>query len=133
MLRSIKHKKYLKQANYLALRPVVRHSHVVEDGGNICVIVPKFRNKWLVKFLVPPRKSPHFRIRLDELGSAVWLCIDGKKNVGEICNILHENLGEKIHPVEERVTNFLSQLYKQGFITFAELIELDGEFRQNTQ
>lgn len=109
----------------MALRPVVRHSHQIEESGQVCVIVPKFKNKWLIIFLVPQRKSPHFRIRLDELGSAVWLKIDGKRNVEEICNLLTEELGEKIHPAEERVTKFLSLLYKQGFVTFTELNELE--------
>lgn len=122
---SSKHKRFLKEANYLALRPVVCYKHEAGENGEVCVIVPKFRNKWLVKFLIPPRKSPHFKIKLDELGSATWICIDGKKNVEEICKVLNEKLGEKIHPAEERVTKFLSLLYKQGFITFAELLDLD--------
>jgi hypothetical protein len=125
VFKSRKYTKFLKQANYLALRPITRHKHETDENNNVCVIVPKFKNKLFVKFLVPPKKSPHFRIKLDELGSAVWLCIDGKRGVGEICNLLTEQLGDKIQPVEERVTKFLSLLYKQGFITFAELVELD--------
>jgi len=125
VLKSFKQKKFLKEANYLALRPVARHKHETTEDGNVCVIVPKFKNKWLIMFLVPPRKSPHFRIKLDERGSAVWQAVDGKRNVEEICRIVSEQLGEKIHPVEERVTKFLSLLYRQGFITFAELTELD--------
>jgi hypothetical protein len=125
VFKSRKYTKFLKQANYLALRPITRHKHETDENNNVCVIVPKFKNMLFVKFLVPPKKSPHFRIKLDELGSAVWLCIDGKRDVGEICNLLTEQLRDKIQPVEERVTKFLSLLYKQGFITFAELVELD--------
>ena len=125
MFKSSKHKKFLKQANYLALRPITRHNHETDENNNVCVIVPKFKNKLFVKFLVPPGKSPHFRIKLDALGSAVWLCINGKRSVDEICKVLTEQLGDKIHPAEDRVTKFLSLLYKQGFITFAELVELD--------
>jgi hypothetical protein len=125
VFKSSKHKKFLKESNYLALRPVVRHKHETDESNNVCVIVPKFKNELFIKFLVPRRKSPHFRIKLDELGSAVWLCVDGKRNVEEICKLLTEQMGDKIQPAEERVTKFLSMLYKQGFITFAELIELD--------
>jgi len=125
VFKSSKHKKFLKQANYLSLRPISRHKHEIDQDNNVCVIVPKFKNKLFVKLLVPPKKSPHFRIKLDEPGSAVWLCINGKRNVEEICKLLTEQLGDKIQPVEERVTKFLSLLYKQGFITFAELVELD--------
>jgi hypothetical protein len=125
VFKSFKHKRFLKEANYLALRPVAHHRHETNEEGNLFVIVPKFKNKWLIKFLVPPGKSPHFRIKLDEQGSAVWKCIDGKRNVEEICKMVTQQLGEKIQPAEERVTKFLSLLYKQGFITFAELTGLD--------
>jgi len=125
VFKSFKQKKILKEANYLALRPVACHRHETDEEGNLFVIVPKFKNKWLIKFLVPPWKSPHFRIKLDEQGSAVWQCINGKRNVEEICEMVSEKLGEKIQPAEERVTKFLSLLYKQGFITFAELTGLD--------
>lgn len=125
MFRSSKHKKFLRSANFLALRPIIRHRHEITDDGLVYVFIPKFRNKYLVKFLVPPWKSPEFRIKLDEPGSAVWLSIDGRKTVEDICNELSEKLVEKIHPAEERITKFLSMLYKQGFITFAELIDLD--------
>lgn len=125
MFRSSQHKQFLRTANYMALRPVTKHRHEAAENGLIYVFIPKFKNKYLVKFLVPSWKSPEFRIKFDEPGSAVWLSIDGKKTVEDICIELSEKLGEKIHPAEERVTKFLSMLYKQGFITFAELIDMD--------
>ena len=65
----------------------------------------------------------HIKLKLDELGSATWLEIDGGKNVQNICDLLKEKIGEKINPAEERVTKFLSQLYLNKFITFKELIK----------
>lgn len=129
MFRSSKHKKFLRSTNYLALRPVTWHRHEISDDGLVYVFIPKFKNKYLVKYLVPSWKSPEFRIKLDEPGSAVWLSIDGKKTVEDICNELSEKLGDKIHPAEERVMKFLDMLYKQGFITFAELIDIDERFQ----
>ena len=76
----------------------------------------------LRQWLIPGGKSDSFRIHLDELGSATWLAIDGKNSVAEICLILDEQFGEKIHPVETRVTKFLTLLYDQRYITFKELI-----------
>jgi hypothetical protein len=111
----------------MALRPVAKHRHEVNEDGLATVFIPKFKNRYLIKFLVPSWKSPEFRIKLDELGSAVWLSIDGKKNVDSICLELINKLGEKVHPAEERVTKFLSTLYYQGFITFRELEELDEQ------
>jgi len=125
VFKSRRNKQYLKSTNFLTLRPLARHRHEAGDDGLVTVFIPKFKNKYLIKFLVPSWKSPEFRIKLDELGSAVWQSIDGRKTVERICEELSERMGDKIHPAEERVTKFLSTLYYQGFVTFKELEELD--------
>jgi hypothetical protein len=59
---------------------------------------------------------------LDELGSASWLAINGEKKVSEIADELEKKFGEKIHPVEERLTKFLSLLYNHKLILYKEII-----------
>ena len=72
-------------------------------------------------YISPKLKSSVFKIKLDRLGSAVWMQIDGEKNVQAIINNLEAKLGEEIQPVSERVTKFLFQLYEQRLISFNEL------------
>ena len=106
--------------NYLELTPVCLYSHKIEEDGRVTVLMPKFKNKFLASF-VPRGHSPYVNMHLDELGSAVWLSIDSKSNVGEIIGKLAAELGEKINPAEERIPKFLTQLYQNKFIDFKEL------------
>jgi hypothetical protein len=69
-------------------------------------------------------KSRYIKLKLDELGSASWLEIDDNTNVGELCNRLRNKLGDKIEPVEERLTRFLTRLYVEKIISFK---EIEGE------
>lgn len=117
-------RKILKTANFLDLTPFKVQKDTVREEGKIVLLVPKFKNPVLTSLLVPGRKSPHFRIKLDEMGTAVWEEIDGEKPAGDICERLKEKLGEKLQPydeVEQRVSKFLSRLYEQRYISFREL------------
>jgi hypothetical protein len=116
-----KNKKEKLTVNYLELTPVRIYEHELDTKGLVKVIVPKFTNKFMVKFIVPKLKTPMMGIKLDEFGSETWLQIDGEKKVEEIAKNLFIKFGEKINPVEERLTVFLSQLKDYKFISFKEL------------
>ncbi|MGE5401948.1 MAG: PqqD family protein [Ignavibacteriales bacterium] len=119
-------KKILKNANYLDLTPFHVYKDEVDEKGLVTVLVPKFTNRILAKFLMPRLKSSHFKIKLDEIGSETWKQIDGKKNVASIAGNLTAILGEKVQPVHERLTKFLTSLYMEGYISFNE-IKKEGE------
>lgn len=114
-------RKELSAINYLELTPNQSYGQEVEQNGNISILIPRFANKILVKLLVPMLKSPYVKVKLDEFGSEVWRQIDGKKNVQEIADILKIKFGEKIEPVEERLTNYLTQIHRYSFISFNEI------------
>ncbi len=124
-LNFFQRRRILKGANYLELTPVRTEHFETSTGGLVTLLVPKFKSRTLSYFLIPKGKSDHFRIRLDEMGSATWLAIDGQKNVGVLCQILSDVVGEKIQPVHERVPKFLTTLYEQRYITFKELQEAE--------
>lgn len=107
--------------NYLELTPLRNYDHVVEDTGLISVLVPKFDIKWLDKIMSKIIKSRFFKAKLDEFGTETWLEMDGTKSVQTVSEHLQKKFGEKINPVDERLTKFLSELYKYNFITFKEL------------
>jgi len=87
----------------------------------VTLFIPKFENKFFVKFVMPRLKSPTINLKLDELGSAAWLSVDGKKSVGDIASELVLKFGDKIQPVEERLTKFFTELYMQQLLTFEEI------------
>jgi hypothetical protein len=121
-LNFFQRRRILKKSNYLDMTPVRNQVFETTQDGRITLLVPKFKNKAASHFLIPKSKSDHFRIKLDELGSATWAAIDGKTNVRQLCDILSEQLGEKIYPAEERLPKFLTTLYEQRYITFRELM-----------
>lgn len=114
-------KKILKNANTLELTPIKMYSDEKNEEELITVIVPKFKNKFAVKFISPKLKSDHFKIKLDKFGSAVWEDINGKTKVDEIIKNVKNKFGDDLTNEEERITKFIFQLYTQGFISFKEL------------
>lgn len=115
-------RRLLKSANFLKLTPVRRHEFRVEEDGMVTVMVPKFSGWLSSKILQPFVRHPYIYLSLDEAGSATWHLCDGNRNVETICLALKQTLGEKVHPTEDRVTTFLSRLYKDKIITFREII-----------
>jgi hypothetical protein len=108
-----------KQINYLDMIPVRNVKDFTVEGGKITLLIPKFRNEWMNNWFIPGNRSKQFRIHLDETGSRVWQLIDGVKSVGAICDLLKgsDSTGTDQPPgIEERVTRFLSKLYKNRFI-----------------
>jgi hypothetical protein len=116
-----KKKKELFDINYLQLTPDRLFDHVMEENGKVSVLIPRFTNKILVKTLSPILKSPFVKTKFDEFGSEVWLEIDGKKKVLDILTCLRQKFGERIEPIEERLTKFLTQLYNYKFVSFNEI------------
>ena len=94
----------------LTISPVVRT--VFDENGLATLIVPRFKNKILIKLLVNEKRKNEIKIDLDELGTAVWNLIDGKRDIQNIVDDLR-----KTHPnqeqLEERTVQFLVGLYKR--------------------
>lgn len=114
-------KKILKNTNTLDLTPIRIHKDKVSEDGMVTVFVPKFKNELAKKYIVPKLKSSNFNIKLDELGSEVWKKMDGKNKVHEIIRQLSEKYGNDFKKPEERITEYLFQLYEQKLISFNEL------------
>jgi Coenzyme PQQ synthesis protein D (PqqD) len=114
-------RKRLKGANYLELTPIRSVEFETDLNNQITLLLPKFTNAFAKRYIEPRLRTTVFRLKLDELGSASWLAIDGNKNVSTIAEGLLVSIGEKIQPVEERLTKFLTLLYEQRYITFQEL------------
>ncbi len=87
------------------------------DNGRIVLIVPKFRNRIAVKFLLPILPKPNMRVHLDAFGSYVWECCDGTQSIKNIAGKLKEKFGESVDPADDRTGQFIRLLTKEHFIT----------------
>ena len=114
-------KKILKKTNTLDLTPFKLHTEDVDEESQVTVLIPKFKNKFAVKFISPKLKSDVFRIKLDKFGSFIWLKMNGNYKVHQIIKDAVEHFKDEIQPAEERVSKFLFQLYEQRLISFNEL------------
>lgn len=98
--------------------PCKKEHIITEEEGELSVIAfPRFKRAWIAKYLLPKGMSPYIRVRLEEHGTAVWKLIDGKRTVHEIISLLADHF-EQQKNYEQRVTTFITQLRKDGFILY---------------
>jgi len=103
------------QVNLLDLVPV-RKIDWKKTDDLVILLKPKFKNPFLAKYILPRMKSPHFKIKLDEIGSFFWENCDGIRTVREIGEMHRERFGEKVEPLFDRISQFLQSLEKNGLI-----------------
>ncbi len=99
----------------------VPSEHIVAElvGGYIVLAYPRFKKQWMRRWLLPRHMSPYIHVTLEEHGTAVWKLIDGKRSVREIVGLLAGHFaGDKEYA--SRVTTYLMQLQKDGFIRLLE-------------
>ena len=104
--------------NLLDLKPVRLFEFTVQDDYKVTLLIPKFRDKILGKYHQPIIKKKFFKVKLDTLGSFVWLHCDGKTTVRELAEKLHQQFGDAADPADERVAKFIQHLYRGDCITF---------------
>ncbi len=101
------------------LKYIPEHSITWEINPETSFIILKklkFKNKHLVKYLLPHLKRPEFIINLDEFGSFVWTNIDGHASIEEIAGKMESKFGNKIKPVYDRLGQFIQSLLQNKFI-----------------
>ena len=119
-----KRRRVLSKANFLDLTPLRVLGHTTREDGGITLLMPRFKNRINAALFQPNSKGKFISIKLDRFGGHTWLLIDGQCTVAKICSNLIEQFPEELQPVEEteeRVTNFLSLLYQERYITFHEI------------
>ena len=125
-LKEARERKKLKGLNALELTPLRKQKHTTRDGGLITVLIPRFNWKPMHELMVKNGRDPDFWLDLDEIGSEVWVSIDGKRKVREIGVILKDKFqdNEKIFErvsTEQNLVKFVSMMYNNKIITFKEL------------
>lgn len=111
-----------KREDNLALKIPVRSESITWDADEDGIVTIHVENKGIMKritqlLLKKPRIS---HIHLDEIGSYVWLMIDGNSRVSDIALPFEEHFGERVHPTYERLGQYFSILVSYGFVVWKE-------------
>jgi|Deesub1362B_J571_1020462.scaffolds.fasta_scaffold02485_4 hypothetical protein len=109
--------------NLLALIPCHNCEYRKDEEGNVTLLVPKFKSRFLRAFFERLGFGTHVYVHLDEIGSAVWNLIDGKRTVEEIGRELRSAFGERIEPLYDRLSMHLQTLDRHKFIVFLNVEE----------
>lgn len=107
--------------NYLEKKPV-RTEGIEWSKDENGVITLEIVNKGAFNFLAQKLfKRPRISyIHLDEMGSFVWPCLDGEKDILEIGKLVEEEFGEKANPLYERLAKYFQILESYKFIGWKE-------------
>jgi hypothetical protein len=116
-------KRARSEVNLLDLIPRRIAEHEIDESRIVTVLMPRFRNRIMKRLFEPRHKSPYVRIKLDEIGSEVWLLCDGARTVGEISELMREKFKERIEPCYDRIALFFRQLERARFIAYTNLEE----------
>ena len=85
------------------------------DDGTVIVDMENkgFTNKVAQKFFKQPKVS---HITLEGMGSFIFLCVDGKRSVYDIGQLVHEKYMEEAEPLYERLCVYMIKLEEVGFV-----------------
>lgn len=107
--------------NLLDFIPERRVEHELDPvTGLVTLIIPRFRSRLGKRLFGRLSRSPNFHVRLDELGSFVWLQMDGELSLARIAAAAREHFGERVEPAPERVALFARKLERDGFVRLRE-------------
>jgi hypothetical protein len=99
----------------LACRARRTAEHEVDPKGCVIVLQPRFSWKPLQRLMVR-WKRPYLRVKLDELGSFVWLRCEGVATVSEIVVCIEEAFGDKVPNVRDRTLRFVRMLARSQLV-----------------
>lgn len=108
------------KTNLLDTVPVPAEHIKAELVGEYMVLAyPRFKKRWMQRWLLPKSMSPYIHVTLEVHGTAVWKLIDGKRNVREIVSLLAQHF-EGDGEYASRVTAYIIQLQRDGFVRLLE-------------
>ncbi|MEI6091873.1 MAG: PqqD family protein [bacterium] len=112
--------KLKRKQNFFDMTPVRNYEHEINDKGIVVVLIPRFDNHFVGKWLNKISSKKEIRTDLDESGSKVWLLIDGKRTVYDIFKVIKSEGILDLEQAQERIVTYLRMLYNNGLIEFKE-------------
>lgn len=102
---------------YLTTIPSRKVDFEQTDDGGVVLLRPRKLGGAFGKLLGPRLPARFDRIRLDDIGAAIWTLIDGSTSVREIARAVEARLGETLEERDHRVSLFVSTMHRNGMIT----------------
>ena len=87
-----------------------------DEDGRCVLLRPRFGTGRLGRWLNGLAGDPHYRIRLDEIGTLVWKSCDGRTSLAEIARAMRSAFGDRVEPAEERLARFVGRMLKGRMI-----------------
>lgn len=103
-------------ANVLDMTP--KRTRKWKRGEKVTILVPRARSVLGRHFIDALGMKSVYTVNLDEYGSAVWKLCDGKRTVREIGKELRKGFGEKVEPLYDRLSVFISIMNREELIRF---------------
>ena len=105
------------EINLLDLIPETNYTWETDKENLVVVLIPKVRNAFLARWLLPRFKNPYYRLSLDEHGSFAWNQCNGTISIKEIADRMGKKFGEDFDPDYERTGKFFRQLIHGRLVT----------------
>jgi hypothetical protein bfra3_02023 len=107
-----------EKVNLLDVVPyVAEHIRTEKVEGLSVIAFPRFKNRFMQKYLIPKGMTSFLHVTLEEHGTAVWDLIDGKRTVSDIIEALAEHFQHEEN-YGQRITAYITQLRLSGFIKY---------------
>ncbi len=98
--------------NLLEMKPARNVEWETDKESRVVLVIPKFRNRFVVKWFVPMLAKPVIRLKLDERGAFVWQRCDGNTTVQSIAQQMSVAFAEPMETTYERIGKFVQQLVR---------------------
>jgi hypothetical protein len=112
--------KLKRKQNFFDMTPITNYKHEINSEGIVVVLIPRFDNHFVGKWLNKKSSKKEIKTDLDKSGSKVWLLIDGKRTVYDIYKIVKDESLLDLEQVQERIVTYMRMLYNNGLIEFKE-------------
>ncbi len=120
-----------KPVNLLDLVPEPCASWTKNKDGLVILFKPKFKHPFFQKHILPHMRRPHYKIKLDTVGSFILEHCDGTRTVREVGEKLKAQFGDQVEPLFDRLSLFFQQLERNRFILFKGEA-LSGEYQKES-
>ena len=88
----------------------------MDSESRAVLLRPKFGSGLLSRILLTWFGPSQYRIRLDEVGTAVWVCLDGETPLVTVLSELETKFGSRVEPAEERLQTFVDDMIRRKLI-----------------
>ncbi|MDP6580765.1 MAG: PqqD family protein, partial [Vicinamibacterales bacterium] len=88
-----------------------------EEDGRCVLLRPRLGSSRLARWVAGLGGDPHYRIRLDEVGTLIWKACDGQTALADIVALMRKRFGDQVEPADERLARFVRKMVKGRLIT----------------